>query len=205
VTVRATIWLSLAAVGCLGAGMLTSPPVRAQDPHAGHVMPTPAAYTRSTQHYAIPPLTLLDADGRAVALGELLGADKPVMINFIFTSCSAICPVMAATFARVQQQLGVRRDRVRLVSVTIDPAYDTPERLREYAMRFHARPDWHFLTGEQDAIRRVQEAFDAYRGNKSNHVPLTILRAGRGESWVRVEGLASPDQLLRELERGGAT
>lgn len=203
--VRARIlFSSIVAAGCLGAGAHVAT-VRASDPHAGHGAHATVAYSRSTQRYVVPPLTLVDASGRVVALGELLDTGKPVMINFIFTSCSAICPVMAATFAQVQQRLGERRDKVRMVSVTIDPAYDTPERLRDYARRFDARPDWHFLTGNQDAIRRVQQAFDAYRGNKSNHVPLTILRAGPGAAWVRVEGLASPDQLLSELGRAGAT
>lgn len=192
------------AATCVGAGVLVTP-VRANDPHAGHAAHAAVAYSRSVQRYQVPALSLVDANGKSVRLGELLAADKPLMINFIFTSCSAICPVMAATFAQVQQRLGPRRDGVRMVSVTIDPGYDTPERLRDYARRFEARPDWHFLTGGADAIRRVQDAFDAYRGNKGNHLPLTILRAAPGATWIRVEGLASPDQLLRELERAGAT
>jgi len=199
--VRTKILISLSAILAVG---VTTPKLSA-GAHEDHAAHAAVAYSRSVQQYSIPVLSLTDSDGRAVALRELLKTDKSVMVNFIFTSCSAICPVMAATFAQVQARLGTRRDRVRMISVTIDPNYDTPERLRDYARRFDARPDWHFLTGGQDAIRRVQEAFDAYRGNKENHVPLTILRTGAGAPWIRVEGLASPDQLLRELDRAGAT
>lgn len=189
-------WFATLAVGSTVAAS------QAGDPHAGHAMVT---YSRSVQKYVVPELSLLNVNGQRVALRELLDTDKPVLVNFIYTSCSAICPVMAATFAQVQQRLGSRRETVRMVSVTIDPAFDTPERLKDYARRFDARPDWHFLTGGQDAIRRVQDAFDAFRGNKSNHLPLTILRTGPHASWIRVEGLPSPDQLLRELDRADST
>jgi protein SCO1/2 len=174
--------------------------VLAHDSHASHAS---VAYSRSVQSVTIPALPLVDATGRSVNLTQLLETDKPVLINFIFTSCSAVCPVMAATFSQVQERLGEKRERVRMLSVSIDPEHDTPARLSEYAQRFRARADWHFLTGNQDAIRRVQQAFDVFRGNKSNHLPLTLLRTGPGTSWVRVEGLASPDQLLRELKAQG--
>jgi len=172
----------------------------AHDAHEHHAA---VAYSRSVHTYKIPSLALVDMAGQSVELSSLLATDKPILLNFIFTSCSAICPVMAATFTQVQQRLGKDHDRVRLISVSIDPQYDTPERLKAYAKRFNAQPDWSFLTGDPTIIRHVQEAFDAYRGGKSNHLPLTLLRTAPGSSWVRIEGLASPDQLLRELERRG--
>ena len=171
--------------------------------HDAHVHHASVAYSRSVHIYKIPSLALVDMSGESVDLSTLLATDKPVLINFIFTSCSAICPVMAATFTQVQRRLGKNAERVRLISVSIDPQYDTPERLAAYAKRFNAQPDWHFLTGNPTVIRHVQEAFDAYRGGKSNHLPLTILRTAPGSSWVRIEGLASPDQLLHELEKQG--
>ena len=182
------------------AGSANAPDAHAHDAHAHHAA---VAYSRSEHLYKIPPLALVDIAGQPVDLSTLLATDKPVLLNFIFTSCSAICPVMAATFTQVQQRLGPDHDRVRLISVSIDPQYDTPQRLKAYAKRFNAQPDWHFLTGDPTAIRRVQDAFDAYRGGKSNHLPLTMLRTAPGSSWIRIEGLASPDQLLHELERRG--
>ena len=183
-----------------GAWSANTPDAHAHDAHAHHAN---AAYSRSVHIYKIPSLALVDSAGESVELSSLLATDKPVLVNFIFTSCSAICPVMAATFTQVQKRLGANPERVRLISVSIDPQYDTPERLKAYARRFNAQPDWHFLTGDPAVIRHVQEAFDAYRGGKSNHLPLTILRTAPGSSWVRIEGLASPDQLLRELEQRG--
>lgn len=181
-----------------------APAVSAHDEHAVHARTASATtYTRSVQRYTVPALSLIDASGRPVALHELLDTDKPVLVNFVFTSCSAICPVMTAAFAKLQERLGPDRDRVRLVSVSIDPEHDTPARLREYARRFHAGADWHFLTGTRDEIIGAQRAFDAFRGNKTNHTPLTFVRAGARAQWVRLEGLASAEQLLQEIARPG--
>jgi protein SCO1/2 len=121
-----------------------------------------------------------------------------VMLNFIFTSCTTICPVMTSTFREVERQLGPDREQVQLVSISIDPEYDTPARLAEYARVRGAGEPWVFLTGDLASIRRTQTAFDAYRGNKMNHVPLTFLRAAPDEPWLRIDGFAAASDIMRE-------
>lgn len=158
-------------------------------------------YARSERSYEIPDVTLVDDGARPVRLRETLAAGGPVMVNFIFTTCNAICPVMSRIFARVPQELGAEAARVRLISITIDPEQDTPGRLKAYAERFGAGPTWRFLTGSVADIVAVQRAFDVYRGDKMNHEPLTLLRRAPGRPWVRLEGFASPTQLAREYER----
>lgn len=160
-----------------------------------------ASYARSERTYTVPDVTLVDDGGRPVRLREALAADEPVMLNFIFTTCTAICPVMTGIFARVPKALGAGAERLRLVSVSIDPEQDTPARLHAYAARFGAGPRWSFLTGSAQDVRAVERAFDAYRGDKMNHEPLTLFRAGPGRPWIRIDGFASPAELAREYER----
>lgn len=160
-----------------------------------------AGYVRSERTYAVPDVTLVDDGDRKVRLREALAADEAVMLNFIFTTCSAICPVMTRIFAQVPQELGGVAGRVRLISISIDPEHDTPAQLRTYAERFGAGPRWTFLTGSREDILAVERAFDAFRGDKMNHQPLTLLRPAPGRPWVRLEGFASPAQLAREYER----
>jgi protein SCO1/2 len=88
---------------------------------------------------------------------------------------------------------------VHLVSISIDPEQDTPERLSEYARRFHAGPEWRFYTGTTQASVAVQRAFEAYRGDKMDHTPATFLRAAPGRPWVRIDGFASSEELAREF------
>ena len=173
------------------------------DRHEGHgTKPAAPRYTRAFAAYAPPDVTLTDADGKRVKLSSALGGDGPVMLQFIFTTCPAVCPVMSATFAAAQARLGPESEKVRMVSISIDPEHDTPERLREYARRFKAGPRWLFLTGGAEEITSVRKAFDAYPGdNKMRHQPLTFLRRSGGKPWVRLDGLTSAAQLVGEYER----
>lgn len=159
-------------------------------------------YTRSIASYEIPDLKLVDMNGAAVSLRDGLGGNDPIMLNFIYTSCTAVCPVMSATFYHVQDQLGPERDKVRMISISIDPENDTPERLREYAGKYHAGPQWKMLTGSAENSIAVQRAFHAFRGDKMNHAPATFLRAGGADKpWVRLDGFASAPDIIKEYHQ----
>ncbi|MFA5240775.1 MAG: SCO family protein [Sulfuricella sp.] len=159
-------------------------------------------YARSAAAYHIPDLKLVDMNGAVVSLREGLGGNEPVMLNFIYTSCSAICPVMSATFHHVQDQLGAERDRVRMVSISIDPEHDTPAALKAYAGKFRAGPQWRMLTGSTESSIAVQRAFGVYRGDKMNHAPATFIRAGGADRpWVRLDGFASAPDIIREYRQ----
>jgi protein SCO1/2 len=170
------------------------------DAHAHHKqMMQQKGFMRTEHNYPIPDVTLKDQNGDRAPLQELLGAgDKPVMLNFIFTTCTTICPVLSASFSQFQEALGDESEEVRMVSISIDPEYDTPERLREYAERFHATESWNFYTGNLPDIVTVQKAFDVYRGDKMNHPPVSFLRDRKGGPWIRFEGFASIEDLMQE-------
>jgi protein SCO1/2 len=158
-------------------------------------------YERSLASYAVPDAKLMDMNGAVHPLRESLASDGPVMMNFVFTSCAAICPAMSATFAQVQERLDPRRDNLRFVSISIDPEHDTPARLRDYAKKFGAGPKWQFLTGSVEASVAVQRAFGVYRGDKMGHDPVTFIRAAPGKPWVRLDGFARASDLIREYRR----
>lgn len=169
--------------------------------HHRHAPPSEQdGYVRTTAAYGIPDVKLLDAAGAEVPLRSSLD-DKPVILNFIFTTCGAVCPVMTHTFSQVQAALGSERNAVRMVSISIDPEQDTPEALRAYAGKYGAGPQWQMLTGSRDASIAVQRAFDVYRGDKMNHQPATFLRARPGQPWVRLDGFASAADIVREYRR----
>lgn len=158
-------------------------------------------YSRSVRSYSLPDVTLVDRADKPVQLRALLEADEPVMLNFIFTRCRGICPVMSTIFSSVTKELGPEAAKLRLISISIDPETDTPKQLDAYAVRFGAGPRWTFLTGRAEDIVAVQRAFDTWRPDKMSHVPLTFFRPARGESWVRFEGFASPKDLAQEYRQ----
>ncbi len=172
------------------------------DPHAHHRKMMQRTDIRRSEHcYELPNHSLVNSAGEQVRLHEVLNTGQPVMLNFIFTTCTTICPIQSAAFRQVQQQLGTESNQVRMVSISIDPEHDTPERLRDYAARFSAGPQWQFLTGNLSEIVAVQKAFNAYRGNKMSHEPLTLLRTSPDDTWVRLDGMASASDLVREYRQ----
>lgn len=158
-------------------------------------------YKRSLNDYPAPDITLRNRFGQKVNFAELMTFDGPVLLNFIFTSCATICPVMSATFGQTQEDLAAIDDHYLMVSISIDPEYDTPARLREYAELHAARDNWVMLTGQFDDIFTVVRAFDAiYKGeNKMYHRPLTFLRKAKDAPWLRLEGLLGSEELAEEF------
>jgi len=171
------------------------------DPHAAHhAMMQKARYTVSSAEYDIPDVQLIDANGNKLALRSVLQSDEPIALDFIFTTCTTICPIMTATFAQMQRELGDAAARVRLVSITIDPEYDRPEVLKAYAEQFRAGANWTFLTGDSGDIENVLRSFDAYAGSKMNHKPIYLLKRPGETSWTRIDGLANGEGLAHEVE-----
>jgi protein SCO1/2 len=155
-------------------------------------------YTRETVRYSIPEVVLTGHDGKVVDLASALGKDESVMVNFVFTSCTTICPVLSASFSAVSRQMDESEEDVEFLSISIDPEYDTQEKLAAYADKVGAGGDWLFFTGSGEDIRELQTAFDTYRGNKMNHLPLTFLKRSGAEEWTRLEGFPSVEEILSE-------
>jgi len=161
---------------------------------AASAMP-PDGVTISTANHVIPPVKLVRASGQSVSLTQELDDGRPVVMNFIFTTCESTCPLASQTFAALQSKLAPD-DRLHMVSISIDPEYDTPQRLRAYAKKFHAGARWQLYTGTLQDSLAAQQACGASRGDKMSHTPLTLLRAAPGEPWTRIEGFVTPDELL---------
>jgi len=193
--------ISCVGAACLFAGAAVDADEAPADPHAHHhhLMEAPPAVARSTSNYPVPPITLVRSDGARVNFAQEIDEGRPVLLDFIYTTCTTICPVMSQTFAEVQKRLGKDAAKVKMVSVSIDPEEDTPARLTEYARRFQAGPQWTFYTGTAEASISVQRAFNVYRGDKMNHSPVTLFRPAPGQPWIRLDGFATPDAVLGEL------
>jgi protein SCO1/2 len=172
----------------------------ASDEHAAHraAMQKPS-YAATTEIYTIPDVELIDQLGTSVSLRTLLESEQPIALNFIFTTCTTICPVMTATFAQMRRELGDSGNELRLVSISIDPEYDRPDKLKAYSEQFRAGAGWDFLTGDSADIVQVLRSFDSYAGSKMNHQPVTLLKSPGSATWTRLDGLASGTDLANEV------
>ena len=107
---------------------------------------------------AIPQFAMRDQAGQTVTDQDFRG--RVSIVDFFFTSCPVMCPRLAARMAELRDSLDARqrsfRKHIQLVSISVDPETDTPERLRDYSARFKAEPSsWSFLTGEPGDLHRI--------------------------------------------------
>ena len=157
----------------------------------------PAPKPKDSTALRIPDATVYDQDGNKLKFYTDLVKGKTVAINFIFTTCTAICPSLTATFRRVQQQLGDRVGHdVHLISVSVDPTTDVPERLKEYAAKFKAGPGWTFVTGDKGEIDSVLLALGTAVANKNDHTPMVLIGNESAGNWSRAYGLSPPTRLV---------
>jgi protein SCO1 len=151
-----------------------------------------------------PQFTLTSQDGKPIALADLRG--KVVAVTFIFTLCSATCPVLTPMMSLVQDRLG--RDfgtNVAFVSITVDPDRDTPDVLKLYAQMHSADvPGWSFLTGEPAAVQDVIRRYGVFASKAANgdveHSFLTSIIDRRGVLRVQYIGVRfDPEEFRRDL------
>ncbi|HEY6871202.1 MAG TPA: SCO family protein [Geobacteraceae bacterium] len=155
----------------------------------------------SAASYTVPDVVLVNQDGAKVRLKSYIETNQPVVLDFVYATCTTICPILSAGFASLQNRLGPDARKARLVSITIDPEHDTPKVMKEYLKRYHAKPGWDFLTGTREDIDRVMRAFDAYVPDKMLHHQLTLIRSPRDGRWTRIKGLVSGAELLEEYAK----
>jgi len=147
----------------------------------------------------IPDVPVLDQNGKHLNFYTDLVKGKVVAINFIFTTCTTICPPLTATFRRVQQELSSQSVPAKLISVSVDPVIDTPERLRDFAAKFKADPDWTFVTGEKSDIDTLLRALGVAVADKNDHTPMVLVGNDLSGSWTRTYGLSSPSALVKVI------
>jgi protein SCO1 len=159
-------------------------------------------YSRTVEDLDLPDVTLVNQDGVRVTLREILTcAGGPVLVDFVYTTCTTICPVLSINFQNFQRTIHEESGKAHLVSISVDPEFDTPKEMKAYLKRYQAKPGWDFLTGSREDVDRVLKAFKVYARNKMDHPPVILLKSPKDKRWVRLYGLIGTTELLVEYEK----
>ena len=168
--------------------------------HNGHHPPAkPASFEKVKLQ--IPDTPLRDQEGRPVHFYSDLVRGKVVAVNFVFTSCTTVCLPMGAGFGKLRTMLGDKAGKdVHLISVSVDPATDTPAKLKAWSRKFGAGRGWTLVTGDRNEVTRLLKSLGAYAPNPEAHSPLVLLGNDTSGEWTRANGLSTPAQLAALLD-----
>lgn len=149
----------------------------------------------------VPDVDLLDQDGRSVRFRSDVIGERYAAVTFVFTRCPTICPTLNGIFKRLQQDIPERigKDTV-LVTLSVDPVNDIPERLKEHAERLDAAPGWKFLTGELEDVNRLLRSLDVYTPDFWDHAPTVYVVDGRRDVWTRLYGFPTSGRIREVLD-----
>jgi protein SCO1/2 len=185
-----------AAASAQTAGRPAPPrPSEVADPQAGQQ----AQQTVAQKYFT--DVVLLDQEGRKVRFYTDVLRGKTVVINAFFTTCTSVCPPMNRNMEKIQTALGDRVGKdVFLVSISVDPETDTPERLKEYAAKFHAGPGWLFLTGKKANVDWALFKVGQYVETKDDHTTVIIVGNEATGLWKKAFGMAKAAELVQIVE-----
>src|SRR5471032_194049 len=162
-------------------------------------VPSMASANRWDENY-FSNLPVVTQDGKTLHFYDDLIKGRIVVVSFIYTSCSDLCPIETARLAQVKDKLGdaVGRD-IFFVSMSVDPEHDTPEMLKAFADAFDATaPGWQFLTGQPEDIKLINAKFGDRSGerNLSDHRNEILIGNDATGDWERDSSFADIDQLV---------
>ncbi len=168
--------------------------------HHHHMAAAPADTAR-VSGLLLPDVTLTDQHGKQTRFSDLVKG-RIVAINTIFTTCTTICPLMGANFAKLSKILPEEsREKARLISISIDPTVDTPARLREWSESMgHTGADWTLLTGSKADVDGLLKALQVFTADKTDHAPIVLIGGDGVSEWVRASALLPPARLAEMMQ-----
>lgn len=152
--------------------------------------------TQAALHY-FTNVELVNQYGETMRLYSDLLQGKVVLINTMYTTCTGICPVMSKSIEKIQEHVGDRVGKdVYLISISVDPDNDTPEKLKAFADKFHAQRGWYFLTGDKENIAFALQKLGQYTEDPENHQGIIIMGNEPTGLWKKAFGLAAVGDLI---------
>jgi len=195
----------VASFGLAMAGLIfeSSMAQAGEDPHAHHrqMLENSKSGDGNSAEIVLPDTELVTQDGMSVRLKSDVVADRIVVIDFVYTTCTTVCPILSAILGQVQNLLEDRLGQdVVLVSISVDPNRDTPARLKAYAARYRAQDGWVWLTGPKQTVDAVLEQLGAYAPNFEEHPSMVLVGDDLTGNWTRFLGFPGAAEIMTKVD-----
>lgn len=149
----------------------------------------------------IPDISVSDQHGHVHRFYTDLVKNKTVAINFVYASCTSVCPVLTEIFRSTREILDARGGgETQLISISVDPSNDTLPRLREFALRYHAGADWFFITADKAEIDMLLKSLGAFSSKRDDHSTMVLIGNDANDRWVRSYGMTPVATLVQMLD-----
>lgn len=161
----------------------------------------PTNAEQSPAHKYFTDVELINQHGEKLRFYSDLLKGKVVIINSFFATCQGVCLPLNRNLEKLQQALGDRIGKeVYIISISVDPTVDTPANLKEYAKNLHAKPGWHFLTGDKQNVDFALNKLGHFVNKKEDHLNIFIIGNERTGLWKKAFGLAPENELVKVVE-----
>ncbi len=144
---------------------------------------------------------LVNQDGEKMRLYSDLLQGKVVIINSFFATCQGSCLPLMRNLQQVQTSLGDRLGKdARIISISVDPAVDTPGALKAYAKKLQAKDGWYFLTGDKESVEFALKKLGQFVEAKESHLNIFIIANERTGLWKKAFGLAKSEDIVKVVD-----
>lgn len=165
-----------------------------------HAQEKPATEQSPAQKY-FSDIQLVNQNGEKMRFYSDLLQGKTVIINSFFASCQGSCLPLSRNLQKVQEALGDRLGKdARIISISVDPAVDTPTALKAYANKLQAKPGWYFLTGDKASVDFALKKLGQFVENKEGHTNIFIIGNESTGLWKKAFGLAKSEDIVKVVD-----
>jgi protein SCO1/2 len=162
---------------------------------------TPDANADSAAKKYFTDVVLINQNGEKMRFYSDLLQGKVVIINSFFATCAGSCLPLNRNLEKLQADLGTHMGKdVHIISISVDPAVDTPASLKAYAKKLNAGPGWYFLTGDKESVEFALKKIGHFVDNKQDHLNIFIIGNERTGLWKKAFGLAQSDELMKVVD-----
>jgi protein SCO1 len=149
---------------------------------------------------AVPDVQVVDQSGQRLRFSSDIVKGRIAVVNGFFTTCTAFCPITQENLARLAKALGDRMGRdVVIVSVSVDPENDTPERMKAWGEKFHIAPGWTLVSGKKEDVQTLLKSLGLYVETPQRHQSALMIGSQKA-GWVRASSWSSAEKLVKVLE-----
>lgn len=158
-----------------------------------------ALQTAPTQ-LAVADVPVVNQSGQHLRFNSDVVKGRIAVVNGFFTTCTAFCPITQENLSRLAKALGDRMGRdVVIVSVSVDPENDTPERMKAWGEKFHVAPGWTLVSGKKDEVQMLLKSLGLYVETPQRHHSALMIGSQK-TGWVRASSWSSPEKLVKVLD-----